>query len=451
MKYFGKSFFKFTLGFLAIVLASLVVMAAVSAYAAEVSKIVFVTDGQSVKPGELSGAITIQTQDSSGSALQTPETLDLEFISSSATGEFLNSSGNPTTKTMSKNTANRTFYYRDPSSGTFTLKVVATGRDSLKVWEAEQKITVSSSASNVGEQGGSGEILGANTEETSLSSTSGSSEPTYGTPSSELQVSAGGNRLTSPGSPITFQAVIKKNSSSNSSVTFSWSYGDGNVGDGALVTHMYKYPGEYAVVLNAKSGNNFGISRLKVQVAEPDVDLLDQGDRVKITNNSNTEINLFNWKIVSDGMGFVFQPDTIIFPKSSILFDKSMLKMKGEAEEGLVLKNFFGDVVASSRSSVQLKEAEKINSDFRLIQTEAVALVKVAMDRGLIQEVAPSSVAAVTPETINLGGGENLLIVEEATQQDEETYMSNDLIYQSPQKMGLFAKLTNFIKRVLSK
>ncbi|KKT20794.1 MAG: hypothetical protein UW06_C0054G0001, partial [Parcubacteria group bacterium GW2011_GWE1_43_8] len=59
---------------------------------AQVSKIVFTTEPQTVKPGEISGTITVQLQDSAGSSYKATETVDVEFLSSSASGEFLSPS-----------------------------------------------------------------------------------------------------------------------------------------------------------------------------------------------------------------------------------------------------------------------------------------------------------------------------------------------------------------------
>jgi len=50
MRYFNKSFFKFTLGFLIIIAISLFIIYAASAYAAGVEKIVFTTDLQTDCP-----------------------------------------------------------------------------------------------------------------------------------------------------------------------------------------------------------------------------------------------------------------------------------------------------------------------------------------------------------------------------------------------------------------
>lgn len=148
MKYLDKDFFKFTLGFLSIIFLSLLIIAAVSTYAAGgVAQVVFTTDPQSISINTLSGPITIQTQDSSGVSTQTTETLDLSFESTSPSGEFLGGTGKLAQKYMSKNTANRTFYYRDSAVGTFTITLGVKGRVSGLEWSVSQQIIISSEAS----------------------------------------------------------------------------------------------------------------------------------------------------------------------------------------------------------------------------------------------------------------------------------------------------------------
>ncbi|PIP55615.1 MAG: hypothetical protein COX06_02290, partial [Candidatus Zambryskibacteria bacterium CG22_combo_CG10-13_8_21_14_all_42_17] len=99
-----------------------------------------------IESGEISGTITIQLQDENGNSQQTLETIDIEFLSTSALGEFLSpSSENSVTKTMASGTANKNFRYRDSAEGEFTLTVNATGRDSGDMWSVSQIITVETS------------------------------------------------------------------------------------------------------------------------------------------------------------------------------------------------------------------------------------------------------------------------------------------------------------------
>jgi PKD repeat protein len=245
-------------------------------------------------------------------------------------------------------------------------------------------------------------VLGATTDTSSTpSSTSGSTAPKYSTASSQLEITAGGDRLTAPGSPINFQATIKKNAvSANDGVKFSWSFGDGGVNAGALVNHMYRYPGDYVVVLNASAGNIFAVTRLKVKVVEPKFSLVAGGDFVQLNNDSDYEINLFNWKIVSGGRGFVFQPDTIILPHSKIKLEKSLLTMKGEETGRTFLKNFLGVEVASiddPLTTEEVKEASAKISEARNIATVLLSQLQPAQPRVIKAADAPTAVQLAIP------------------------------------------------------
>ena len=92
---------------------------------AAVGQLVFITEPQTVAPGAISDVITIQTQDRSGIEAKMEETGDVSFVSSSATGQFVNAGGEPFSTVMNRNSANRNFYYRDNSAGTPTIEAYA--------------------------------------------------------------------------------------------------------------------------------------------------------------------------------------------------------------------------------------------------------------------------------------------------------------------------------------
>ena len=395
---------------------------------AQVSKIEFVTDPQSIKPNTLSSAITIQTQDSGGNSFQTPETIDLEFLSSSPTGNFLGSTGNSVTTYMSKNTANKTFYYKDSTEGTYTITINAKGRDTGEEWVATQQIIISSNASQNDNSNNDGEVLGASSDTASSggSSSGESSLTNVSSLSAQLEVQAGSDRATTPGSPIWFQATVKKNTA-KANVDLSWSFGDGNVGVGSLVSHTYKYPGDYVVVLSAKAGEIFSVSRLKVKVGTPDILVSDGGEYLEIQNKSNTEVNLFNWKLESSGKAYIFQPNTIILPKSSIKIDKSILSIKGYGiSPGISLKNYLGQEVFASN---QIKEInlEEIPKSLVFVSKPSPQQANVFSAVPAIEKEEPDSEYLLQPAT-----------------------STENIIYEAPKSESFVAKLTNFIKRVFS-
>ena len=241
------------------------------AVTANITQLVFTTDSQTVAPNTLSKVITVQTQNSSGSQEQVDETNDVNFTSTSATGQFLNSSGAAVSKTMSKNTASRSFYYDDSAQGSFTLTVTITGRTSLKSFTASQSITISSdggslatSTATTTDEGGDNQSSATttpaddtdNSADNSSDGTGGNYANYYSSPivtsqaEPEFEASAGRDRLTSVGSPISFKAKILKSSGiSDTSGNYAWSFGDGCDAMGQETVHSYAYPGIYVVTL----------------------------------------------------------------------------------------------------------------------------------------------------------------------------------------------------------
>jgi hypothetical protein len=116
---------------------------------AEVSQFTFVTKEQVVAPESISGPLTIQSQNSGGVDESVVETMDVFFQISSATGKFLGSSGKIASKTMSKNTSNRTFYYTDHTLGKHTIVVKVVGRISKKSYTATQSIFIGTPSATV--------------------------------------------------------------------------------------------------------------------------------------------------------------------------------------------------------------------------------------------------------------------------------------------------------------
>jgi len=285
----------------------------------------------------------------------------------------------------------------------------------------------------------SGEVLSANTQSSSGSqSTSGGTTDKVSSPNSSLEILAGSDRTTSPGSPIWFQATIKKNTT-KVSPELNWSFGDGNVGVGPLVSHTYKYPGDYVVVLSVKAGDMFSVSRLKVKVGTPEVLVSDGGEYLEISNKSNNEINLFSWKIENKGKGFIFQPNTIILSKSSIKLDKSLLKMKGlDNSLGTSLKNSLGEEVFSI---IPIKEVnlEEVSKNFEIIKNEALVIQSKINNKIVDTSFQTKEVAVYVPN------------YSETKQETNIATNTENIIYEAPKSESFVAKLTNFIKRVFSR
>ena len=234
------------------VLASLFVLTAVAVpfiTQAAVSKLVFTTDPRTVAPGAISDMITVQTQDESGAEFKMEETGDVSFVSSSATGQFVNASGEPASIVMNNKSANRNFYYSDSAAGTPTLTVTVTGRTSGTAWSASQGITVGSGSGNSG--GDSDNTNNSTTTPDNAGTNNNGTGSSGGTlsahespapitsvaPSELFKVGAGRPRLASVHSPVAFRA--ESSGTVPTSVSYQWSFGDGGSAMGEQANHVY--------------------------------------------------------------------------------------------------------------------------------------------------------------------------------------------------------------------
>lgn len=409
---------------------------------AEVSEILFITEEQSIKTGTPSSVITVKFQNSSGEVGSMGETSDLFLESSSGTGEFSSNAENWESiekLTVNSNWTSRSFYYRDSSEGVFTISArLASRSESGREFNTTQSITISTE----GAPTNSGEVLGASINSGSSSSggQSASSVSITSSDSGKLEISAGSDRLTSPGSPIIFQAIIKKNTTQGKP-SFSWSFGDGYVGEGSRVSHVYKYPGDYVVVLSAKAGEVYSISRVKVKVAESNFSISETEEYIEISNNSSSEINLFQWKLTSRGRGFIFQPDTIVLPKSKLRIDRALLSMKGEKEE-TTLQNSEKQTVVALEGPLSRDLASQVKD----LETQAYSLVATAVQNRLVTEKSAPVVSSPLPVVAT-----EEVVWQEGIIDEEAIVQEGDVIYESAKSESIFSKLTNFVKSVFSR
>src|SRR3989344_3418129 len=273
-----------------------------STASAQVSQFVFITEPQTVSIGVSSETITIQSQNSQGVSENITETHDLVFTSISPTGQFFNTSGNPVSTTMSKNTANKNFLYQDSTVGTYTLTITATGRTSLQSFSASQQITIGGESSSSSNSTTTNEQTSTETTtDQSSSSQTNTANSAHSSPAPlsstenkiEFEVSAGRDRLTAVGNPVIFIASpTKLQNLPEQAITYKWSFGDGTTLLGKTVTHNYRHAGNYAIVLNAYGSDKQAVSRINVKVILPLISLQRVSDGIEIENKSGPEINL---------------------------------------------------------------------------------------------------------------------------------------------------------------
>lgn len=268
-----------------------------------IARFAFVTDPQTISSGKLSDALQIQAQDANGKEIKSEETIDLEFSSSSLTGEFLNASANPVSTVMSKGTANRTFYYRDSNSGSHTLTVKAQGRDSRTLWTVSQMITVSSGASVPGSI-----PVPIPTPAPLPPSPSPPASSSSGISSNaQINVDAGSDQTVTVGSLTDFKGIavgLKKEPLDTA--RFWWNFGDGETQEGKTTTHIFRMPGTYIVGLHVSSGEyaSSDYATVRVLANQMRASRVVEGKEgyIQLANPLNVESDIGGW-IIEDGAG----------------------------------------------------------------------------------------------------------------------------------------------------
>lgn len=291
--------------------------------AASITQLKFVTEPRLVPVSQISEAITVQLQNSSAGEEKLNSTADVNFETSSATGEFLGSTGKPATKTMSTGSANRTFYYRDSTSGEHTLNITVTLRSTGESFSTAQKIYVGIEKPDVDDDEDSTNNNSAEiTTKGSGKSAVAGKKPTNYKKKISLQSGAGDDRVVLVNTPVEFEAEINKGTPNiKPKMDYYWTFGDGGASYGREVEHIYREPGEYNVVLVVSHRNEKSISRIKVKVLNDVVSIVSiepGGDGyVELKNNSNAEIDLGGWEMTSADK--TRRVSKYIFPKYTLI------------------------------------------------------------------------------------------------------------------------------------
>ena len=372
-----------------------------SAVSDSITKLVFTSEPITVAPNELSSQITVQLQNSLGASEETSETVDVLFTSSSATGEFLNSSGSTVTKTMSTGTANKNFYYRDSSAGTHTITIMATGRVSGFSVSTSQSIVVgnntgsqvqgtstSNSVTPVQIGGSSGGVWGSGEEETD-----------------DFSVSIGKNRTGLVGVPIYFTATLSPRSYEGEAEII-WSFGDGVGALGAASHHSFLFPGDYVVVARARVGSEFATARIIVRVQPLGVSISEvtpgSEGYILISNNSPTDAHLGNFSLNKSAQVFRLPQDFVIMQGASLRLSALVSGINPKGGDMVELRNPSGEVMSTyilDEPQVELTDTasisgEETNIDLQELQVSLALLEQTALAMKSVSKQVPLTISA---------------------------------------------------------
>lgn len=348
---------------------------------AAVSKLVFTTDQRTVDPGAISDVITVQTQDESGTEFKMEETGDVSFVSSSATGQFVNASGEPASTVMNRNSANRNFYYRDDTAGAYTITVALTTRTSQQSFTAQQTIIVGTGTLPLDDGDNPGNstttppvIPGGSGGSTALSAHESPAPVSQVTTPEPFKIGAGRPRLASVHSPVAFR--VESTGTVPVGVRYQWSFGDGGSAVGEQASHVYYFPGDYNIILNAVGASSeLAVSRTTISVIQPMISLGNVlADRIEIANRSARELNLGGWRVTQGANSFTFPSDTIIAVSKSVLVPVANLGFSIISNSPLVLVFPDNTLALTKATTPSRAELEVLSLQLRKLSIEVARL-----------------------------------------------------------------------------
>jgi len=233
----------------------------------------------------------------------------------------------------------------------------------------------------------------------------------------KFKVGAGRERLATVRTPIIFEA--SRNKIGGVENLYRWSFGDGTSALGVRVSHIYQFPGQYNVVLNAAVDRvEEATARTVVTVTEPRLRLAEINPAlgyVEVANNSDVEQNLNNWTLrLVDGSFIYYLPlDTIIAPDSTIKIPLNTVGFNNQtSNQELVL--VYPGVSEIGVDLVAQVKAEKILA----LQQQLQALrQQLAQAQNQSRIVSDSNRAPVAPTTVvsaeTSGKKENVVILKQ--------------------------------------
>lgn len=161
-----------------------------------------------------------------------------------------------------------------------------------------------------------------------------------------------------------------------SGARFVWAFGDGSRTEGEKVLHTFSYPGTYLVSLNVSSGQYSGSDRVEVEAIEPELAIASVGPAsdffVTLENNSDYELDLSNWLLVSGDSFFQIPSNTFILPRTAVRFSQSVTGLSAHERGDLKLLYPSGDI-AYQFSTADSQKREDTNTESLLERKTNVA------------------------------------------------------------------------------
>lgn len=214
--------------------------------------------------------------------------------------------------------------------------------------------------------------------------------------------------------PLRASATVRtKGSGIDTNARILWSFGDGSSGEGTAVTKTYRYPGVYRVAVSASDGDattraEATVTAVRAQVRVATV----SGEGITIGNDSDAELDLSSWRLVSGTGFFRFPEGAMVLPHAQVLFPYAITNLPVSLDvvlsypDGIVAARYLPaqtgqpvQPVASTSGFKDMKTVEPIISQRTIVppHEEAVLAPADATDLAAAGAALPATSTPLAP------------------------------------------------------
>ncbi len=145
-------------------------------------------------------------------------------------------------------------------------------------------------------------------------------------PEPRLVASAGADRSVTVGAAALYEGrVVGELGKPIENARFIWDFGNGDIREGKSVLYAHPYPGEYAVMLTAASGETSATDRVTVSAFPAAVRVSAvTSEYVEVLNGGERDIDLSFWILRSGDAQFILPKNTVVLARRSVRFANSI-------------------------------------------------------------------------------------------------------------------------------
>lgn len=396
-----------------------------------VTQLIFTTDEQILAPGVISTKINASTGEVFG------ETSDLYLTTTSATGEF--SSSDTSWEAVGKLTwnstyANRGFYYKDPTTGGYTITARLLGRTSGVTFSATQKITI-------GSGGSSGNATSTSSAATPANSGGGVATEAPARPQVLAGIRLHVPKLVSLHSPNYYWAETEH---FEAVPDMFWNFGDGTSNSGTGAWHTYEHTGRYIISVRAPSAGAQAVARSVVEVTLPRVSIVSAETGLKgfveLENPNSTDVDVTGHELVSGRRNFRIPEGTFIAAGGSTFISNRVSGL--DIADGLVYLNAQDGTRLESFSLVPTQAP--VVGEGTVLGTSSVDVATVQKSLTQMRDIlinmrALSYTPSAQPSALNL-------VVASISPNVSLAQSTTSLVMVIPRKISLFSRLLSLFK-----